>query len=322
MIVDGEVKRIEKFRQLSRPEGCKGASSVCLDYHCFWAPLTIFQALRYQQWAVASSSTGYILALLVIPNIQNYVFVWTIFSGGYFDWGAKFSWQTGLLDPYWARVLLGVLAINLVCALCLFPFLKSHDLTMTTEPNAILTLTELVCDKVPADFGLDPSHEKASFNTLASILWDKQFQLVQANSSTRLEIINGPASPTQSSFLNSTLTSHQAQRSFVLKILNNTRRCWDAFRLKFTGYCREVEMWMNGSPYPYLLRPLPLTLWIIFLALIFAANSYVVHKMTSPEQLSDQNYALPWNPTLYLVTGVFIQVSSSGNFLIFELLNN
>lgn len=314
MIVDGEVKRLEKFRQLSRPEGCKGASSVCLDYHCFWAPLTVFQAVRYQQWAVASSSIGYTLALLAIPNIQNYVFVWIVFSGGYFDWGAEYSWQTGQLDPYWTKVLLGVLAVNLVCALCLFPFLKSHDFTMTTEPNAILTLTELVWDKVPADFGLDPSHEKASFNTIASILWDKQFQLVQANSSTRLEIIDGPASPTQSSFLNSTPTSRHAQRSFVLRISNTTRRCWNVFRLKFTGYCREVEMWMNGSPYPYLLRPLPLTLWIIFLALIFAANSYVVHKMTTPEQLSDQNYALPWNPTLYLVTGVFIQVSSSESF--------
>ena len=314
MIVDGEVKGLEKFRQLSRPAGCKGASSVCLDYHCFWAPFAVFQAIRYRQWAVVSSSIGYTLALFAIPNIQNYIFVWVVFSGGYFDWGAEYSWQTGQLDPYWAKVLLGVLAINLVCALCLFPFLKCPGFKMTTEPNGIITLIELVCGKVPADFGLDPSHEKASFNGIASVLWDQRFHVVEANSSMRLEIFRGPTSPTHSPVLNFTTPSRQAQNSRFRRAFNGTRRCWNVFRVKLIGYCWEVEKWMNGSPYPFLLRPLPLTLWIIFLALVFAANSYIVHKMTTPQQLSDQNYALPWNPSLYIATGVFIQVSSLEEF--------
>ena len=322
MIVDGEVKRLEKFRQLSRPEGCKGASSVCLDYHCFWAPLAVFQAIRHRQWAVVGSSIGYTLALLAIPNIQNYMFVWVIFSGGYFDWGAEYSWQTGQLDPYWAKVLLGVLAINLVCALCLFPFLKFPGSKMTTELSGIMTVAELVCDKVPPDFGLDPSHDKASFNDIASVLWNQQFRLVEANSSTRLESNRGPTSATSSSVLSLTIPSRQAQNSRFRRAFNASRRCWNVFRLKLIGYCREVEKWMNGSPYPCLLRPLPLTLWIIFLALVFAANCYVVHNMTTSEQLSDQNYALPWNPSLYIATGVFIQVSSLENFLVLELLDN
>ena len=309
MIVDGEVKRLEKFRQLSRPVGCKGAGSVCLDYHCFWAPFTVFQAIRYWQWAVVSSSIGYTLALFAIPNIQNYVFVWVVYSGGYFDWGAEYSWQTGQIDPYWAKVLLRVLAVNLVCAVCLFPFLRYPGFKITREPNNdIMTVTELIWDKVPADFGLDLSHEKASFNGIASVLWDQQFRIVEVKGSMRLEIFSGPTFTTHSPVPNSTTPSHQAQNSRFRRALNRTRRYWNVYRLVLKEYGREVEKWMNGSPYPFLLRPLLLTLWILFLALVLVANSYIVHNMTTPQQMFDQNYALPWNPSLYIATGVFIQV--------------
>ena len=69
MMVDGEIKRLEKFRQLSRLAGCKGANSVCLDYHCFWAPLAVFQAIRRWQFAVIYLGIGYALALFAILNI-------------------------------------------------------------------------------------------------------------------------------------------------------------------------------------------------------------------------------------------------------------
>ena len=310
MIVDGEVKRLESLRQLSQPAGCRGASSVCLDYHCFWVPVAIFQAIRHRQWAVVSSSIGYTLALLAIPNIQNYVFVWALFSGGYFDWGAEFSWQMGLLDPYWAKVLLGALAVDLVCALCLFLYLKVPVSRMTTEPNGIMAIAELVCDRTPADFGLGSCHEKASFNDIASILWGQQLRVVEANNSTRLEIVPRPTSATHSPILGSGTLPRQAQGSRFRRVSNGIRRYWNVLRLKIIRYLREVDIWMNGSPYPFLLRPWPLTLWITFLALLFTANSYVVHSMTMPQQLSDQNYALPWNPSLYIVVGVFIQVCS------------
>ena len=193
-------------------------------------------------------------------------------------------------------------------ALCLTPCRKFSGLKTTTQPSEIIAVTELVCDKAPADFGLDSSHEKASFNDIASILWHQQFRVSEANSSTRLEIIRGPRSPTRSLVLNSTTPARQAQTSRFRRVLNRTQQCWNVCRLRTIEFCRGVERWMNGSPYPFLLRPLPLALWIFFLAVVLAANSYVVYRMTTPQQLNDQNYALPWNPSFYIVTGVFIQV--------------
>jgi hypothetical protein len=47
-IVDGEAKRVGKYHQLAKPTGSLGKSSVCVDYHCFWSPLAILQALRFR----------------------------------------------------------------------------------------------------------------------------------------------------------------------------------------------------------------------------------------------------------------------------------
>jgi hypothetical protein len=62
VIVDGEVKRVEKYYQLSTPPGSLGKSSICLDHHYFWSPLAIFQALRstmgrcsFEHWLCAGT---------------------------------------------------------------------------------------------------------------------------------------------------------------------------------------------------------------------------------------------------------------------------
>src|SRR4051794_8522082 len=75
-------KANREYRQLSRNNGCRGADSICQNYRTFWAPLGIGQGLYHQQWAVVFSSAGYILGTFVIPNVQNYVFVRSVYAGG------------------------------------------------------------------------------------------------------------------------------------------------------------------------------------------------------------------------------------------------
>ena len=282
---------------------------MCLDYHCFWTPLSLFQALRHRQWAVFSSSIGYNLALITIPNIQNYVFIWVVFSGGYFDWGAEYSWQTGQVDPYWAKVLLGVLAANFACALSLFLTMTFASFELGTDPCGIIIVAELVWDKRPADFGLDRTHEEAPFESIAIELCDQVFHARRDGNSTRLEVVSTPIPQAQSPTSSSRTPS--AQRHCVRRALDWTSHRFSSCKQMIRHYSLKAEKWMNGSPYPFLLRRIPLLLWIAFLAIIIAANGYVVQRMITPQQLIDQNYALPWNPSLYIVTGVFIQVNPS-----------
>lgn len=271
-------------------------------------PFSVIQAIRYQQWPVASSSIGYTIALIAIPNIQNYTFKWVVFSGGHFEWGAAYSWQSGQQDPYWAKVLLGLLGLSLLCSLCLFPFTRPPTFVVS-QPGGIMTVAELVGDKFPADFGLEASHETAPFTKIASILWDQRFRVVEENQSMRLEVLRGPTTlPRLPVSTSTTPPPIQARNRYYREICQKSRSYWNLFLLKTKYYVRQMSIWMNGSPYPFLLRPLALTLWIIFLSLVFAANAYIVHDMTGLQQLADQNYVPPSKPSLYIVVGVLIQV--------------
>ncbi|KAI4158706.1 MAG: hypothetical protein LQ342_007227 [Letrouitia transgressa] len=171
-----------------------------------------------------------------------------------------------------------------------------------------MTVAELVGDKFPADFGLEASHETAPFTKIASILWDQRFRVVEENQSMRLEVLRGPTTlPRLPVSTSTTPPPIQARNRYYREICQKSRSYWNLFLLKTKYYVRQMSIWMNGSPYPFLLRPLALTLWIIFLSLVFAANAYIVHDMTGLQQLADQNYVPPSKPSLYIVVGVLIQ---------------
>lgn len=52
-VLDDDIKRIDMYYRLQKPNGTTGDRSLCLNYHTFWAPLSLFQALRYRHWSVA-----------------------------------------------------------------------------------------------------------------------------------------------------------------------------------------------------------------------------------------------------------------------------
>ena len=254
---------------------------------------------------MTSSSIGYALTLITVSNVQNYIFKWAVYSRRHFEWGATYSWQSGQIDPHWAKVLLGVLSLNLLCSLLLLPFTRPCA-CVPSEPGGIMTVAELVWDKVPADFSLEASHETASFAEIASILWNQRFGVVKEKYSMRLEI-KGSTSLSRSPVSTSTTPSpSQARNRFLRNMSQRSRLYWNSFLLKAERYVCQVSVWMNSSLYPFLLTPLALALWIAFLSLVFAANVYIIHNMTRPQQLSDQNYALPFKPSLYIVVGVSI----------------
>ncbi|KZF19701.1 hypothetical protein L228DRAFT_250774 [Xylona heveae TC161] len=70
-IVDYEVKRLEPYYQLSKPDGALAAHSLNLDYLTYWSYLAPVKALRYRQWAVVSSSVATLLAGGLVPTLQS-----------------------------------------------------------------------------------------------------------------------------------------------------------------------------------------------------------------------------------------------------------
>ena len=79
---DAEVERIEPYYHLfannqNKQDKPRASNTVNVDYHTFWAPLRLWQgrqAVKYKHWTCVLSSTAYIIAFAVIPNLQNNLF--------------------------------------------------------------------------------------------------------------------------------------------------------------------------------------------------------------------------------------------------------
>jgi hypothetical protein len=303
-ILDGEVKRIEKYHHLFSPNGSPGASSICLDYHFFWTPIAIVQAVRCRQWAVVLSSTGCVVAVIAVPNIQNYVFNWVIYSGGDLNWGGIYSWQVGLVDPYWAKVLISAVAIDLVCILSLMVLLHRRQTGLQDDPRGIITWVKFTLDSGDeSDFGLQHFDSFADSCEIYAKLKDKRFQ-VTAGTAQGLRVLKDcPASPPGRLRIRCGKRVPQSLRTAWAKIGVTRER-----GVKWTLRIYQRVNWWMAEYASSMLHLLILIPWILWLVLSLCANLYILAKMTSPEQLTLSNYVLPWSPNVYLVVGVFIQV--------------
>ena len=304
-IVDAEVKRVEVYYQLSLEGGCLGKKSLSLNYHCFWSPLSILQTLRFRQWAVVLSSTGYNLSLIAMPNIQNYVFAWTVYSGGNLDWGGTYSWQVGYVNPCWTGILIGILSANLICVVALTVILRSRVSGLREDPLGVISIVKLILGSQRgfAEFGLE---DKDAFESLETITSKLDFRRFEISSGYQIREQAPPQSvtPPEKSFILCTklLPTTMVQRlNLVWRAL---KRTWELN----VGILRSIDSWINGRPQPLMFHPLISLLWITWLLLLLAANSYILVEMTTDTQLALYNFVIPWSPNAYLLVGVFIQV--------------
>ena len=301
MIIDADAKRLEKYRQLFADTGSMGSSSVCLNYHCFWSPLSIVQALRYRQWVVFFSSIAYVLSFIAAPNIQSYVFHWVSYSGGTIPWGGQWAWQTFEVSPYWTRVLVGVLALILLCTIGIVIALETTKSGLDKDPRGFANVAELVANAISSDFGLDDDGNTESVASLLKRFSTQKFKLSQEH---KLSM--------QVSLPNQTHSNTAPILSRGLSVL-----CLPATKtvVAIDYFIRLVEKpfanlgeWGSRSSYGTYFFCLPHICWNMFLFLLLAANTYVLAQMSLPSQMSKQNYTLPWSSNLYLLVGVFVQV--------------
>jgi hypothetical protein len=84
-----------------------------------------------------------VLALIVVPNIQNYVFNWVVYAGGNLNRGDVYACQVGIVDPFWANILLAELSLNLVCIICLIIFAQHRESGLQEDPRGIMAWVRL-----------------------------------------------------------------------------------------------------------------------------------------------------------------------------------
>lgn len=295
-IIDGEVKRPEKYEVLTRDKGSPGKQSLCLDYHSFWSPLAILLACRYRQWPVVFSSTGYVLSAIVVPNVH--VFEWEIYSGGRLAWGSQYSWLVGLADPFWSKVLLGVLAANLACAVGLLVFLSARRTRLHRDPRGIASQVSLVRAEdsdTPGHFlvgaTMNASRQKA-YSDFVKHIEDTVFRI---DDTKGYQLVTLPSTISHTSVID----WFMQKLSFKPKITHRISRV------------AVVKNLLGDGPFPWFLKGIPMMIWHAALIVCLTGASFLLNRMTTAEALRAENYQLTWSPNIYLIVGVFVQVSAT-----------
>lgn len=281
-VIDGEVKRLEKYRQLATDKQCTAAQSFNLNYHSFWAPLAILQAFRYRQWSVMLSSLGLIFAGIVIPNLQNYVLTWEVYCGQALFWGGQDCVQLAYADAYWSKCLISALSFTLACALGLVWSLRKYPMDLSEDPRGLEFLVALTAFKDPNDLNalrdLQDNFPVMGYpKPRLCVLKFEYFIDADGVARPSLKYVGPPTPPAAVARTRSELLS----------------------KVK-----KKIPRWISSN--------VELLSLISLVALLFSALIAAIHvllRMNSPEQHLLQDYQLPWSPNLYLVVGTFVQVS-------------
>ena len=154
-----------------------------------------------------------------------------------------------------------------------------------------------------AEFGLEDKDAFESLETINSKLDVKRFEISSGYQLREHAHPQSVPSP-NSSFISWTKLLPTAKVLRLDQVWRISKRIWS-----FTvGIVRSMDTWINDRPQPFMLHPLISLLWITWLFLLLAANSYILVKMTTDTQLALYNFVIPWSPDAYLLVGVFIQV--------------
>lgn len=106
-MTDIEVRRLEAFHQLSKPEGALADQSLSVDYTTFFS---FFRALKYRHYAVFLSSVASLLANTLVPTLGSASIV--LLPGKEERLANPGVEKTITINPVWSRLLIAILFLS------------------------------------------------------------------------------------------------------------------------------------------------------------------------------------------------------------------
>ncbi|KAK4449015.1 hypothetical protein QBC34DRAFT_438781 [Podospora aff. communis PSN243] len=300
-VLDDEVKRVDKFIRLGQPGGEKAKDSIFLEYHDFWVPLCIVQAWRRKHWRVAISSLGLTLGAIAIPIVQNYVFTWTLYSGGHLAWADTYSWLVALVDPWWSKVLIGLLATTFLCSLTLLVPLPRCDTGLKEDPRGLASVVSFFPGEPKA---FHKSSNKQTLSRLRESIGNSYFRLVtQPNHSTPVleRITATPTTPLPQLRPRLTRNTTTATIASYLKLpLTKTQTTLQPLT-------RTLHRYLTNHALSFPFRPESLTLWLLLLLSLLSLTALIANGLERNARDQLWNYTIPLSPSIYLILAIFIQ---------------
>lgn len=307
--IDDDIKRIDIYYRLYKEEGTTGARSLCLNYHVFWVPLSIFQAVIYQHWQVAISSLGSVIGTIIIPLFLNYVFYWEVYSGAALDRPGIYSWQVALVDRGWAFKLIGALIAELFCSAALF-YLSLRQVTFSNDIRGIAGLLYLIDGKDANDLGLPPDASDQPLSDIEDLLGPLRFRLIKENNEYRLMKMAQVPETSRFRTLFTRICHYQ-----MLHLLSQPCRYLQTMIKRAFGPIKHAyrRLFRDKS---FLFNNYVFAIWILFLSFVTGAAIWITVKLYKNATDGDYNYVIPIDANICLALGIFIQVSLYNTSLI------
>ncbi|KAK4213352.1 hypothetical protein QBC37DRAFT_423209 [Rhypophila decipiens] len=309
-VLDDEVKRIDMYVRLQRHHGGERAKdSLFLQYHSFWLPLSIYQGLKHGHWRVAISSLGVTLGSIIAPIIQNYVFAWTLYSGGHLPWPDTYSWLIASVDEWWSKVLMGVLGSALLCSLALLVLLPSLDTGLQEDPRGIASIVYLIPGGFPPLF--QKTSNKQTLTELLQDIGDLHFQLVVHPNRPMpiLEPVTTNSPPT------TTKTTSRPRPSWMAPLIPskptiakfNNHLLIRTTKKHASTIQAQLKNYLLNHPLSLPLRPEIYTLWLLLLLTLLILTSTIASAIDQNARDKLYNYTIPLSPNIYLILSILTQ---------------
>ena len=163
---DFEVRRLEAYYQMSKPEGALAAESINVDYVTSFSFFRPFRALKVGHYAVALSSMGSTLAVSLIPTFAAASVV--LIPGRHERVEHPGNTKDILFSPVWTRLLLSTLLLCAVAGCGLFYMLQTRRSGLLADVRGIAGLASMaVVSHILMDFkDLDTAKPQAIHHRL------------------------------------------------------------------------------------------------------------------------------------------------------------
>jgi hypothetical protein len=236
---------------------------------------------------------GNILATIIIPVFGNYVFYWEVYSGAALEWPDTYSWQVALVDHGWAYKLVGALASVEICCLVLFILLHSQRIGLSGDIRGIAGLMDLLEEFYAASLKLPSSSDSWSLSKMEEKFASSEFRLIKGKLKVT-KVVEGPRSVTSNFY------SSDSGKAISRVTQRVTKRCeW---------LSPIIEFFDGGSNF-FPFRRIVFPIWLVLLFLLMLAAGWITASLNKNAKDQEWNYGIPLDPTVYLIVGIFVQVS-------------
>jgi hypothetical protein len=175
-VIDANVRRMEPFYQLARPEGAFAKDTLTFSYfncNAFTVPI---HALRRRHWAVACSSVAFLLASAVLPPIAaNTLTVGVLPSCS----DADQKGCTGMLifRTHLAWLLHGGLVLNILMAVSLILLLRKRQMGVVRDPSSIINMAATFKGHLIMEH-LQGTEGNASMKSVRASIGDRRYKML------------------------------------------------------------------------------------------------------------------------------------------------